>query len=118
MDDLMSEAWKLTNGDRREAYGDPKEVFAAYGDMWTALLRQKLLPGVRIDAADATLMMAALKLCRESQRIKRDNVVDAHGYLSLHSRVTELLAEQPAVPDATGDPRNLCPCPFPCDCAV
>lgn len=91
----MKEAWSLTNGDRRDAYGDPKEVFDAYGAVWTSILGPKLRPGSVVDAADATLMMAGLKLCREAHKIKRDNVVDCHGYLSLHSRVTGLLA--PAV---------------------
>lgn len=87
----MKEAWVLTNGDRRDAYGDPKEVFDAYGAVWTSILGPKLKPGSVVDAADATLMMAGLKLCREAHKIKRDNVVDCHGYLSLHSRVTGLL---------------------------
>lgn len=87
----MKEAWSLTNGDRRDAYGDPREVFDAYGAIWTSILGPKLKPGCTIDAADATLMMAGLKLCREAHKIKRDNVVDCHGYLSLHSRVTGLL---------------------------
>jgi hypothetical protein len=91
MDDLMKEAWDLTNGDRRTAYGDPREVFDAYGAVWTSILGPKLKPGCTIDAADATLMMAGLKLCREAHKIKRDNVVDCHGYLSLHSKVTGLL---------------------------
>lgn len=97
-DDLMAEAWTLTNGDRRDAYGDPREVFAAYGHVWSGILASKLRPGIFIDAADATLMMAALKICREANKVKRDNVVDAHGYLSLHSRVTGLLEEQPHTP--------------------
>lgn len=95
MDDLMKEAWTLTNGDRRDAYGDPREVFDAYGAIWTSILGPKLKPGCTIDAADATLMMAGLKLCREAHKIKRDNVVDCHGYLSLHSRVTGLLEPAP-----------------------
>lgn len=94
-DNLMSEAWKLTNGDRRDAYGDPREVFTAYGWAWSAIIAAKLKPGEFINAEDATLMMAALKICREANKVKRDNVVDAHGYLSLHSRVAGLLEEAP-----------------------
>jgi len=89
-DDIMAEAVSLTNGDRRAAYGDAREVFAAYGHAWSAILAPKLQPGVFIDAADATLMMAVLKICREAHKVKRDNVVDAHGYLRLHARVTGL----------------------------
>jgi len=83
----MKEAWALTHGDRREAYGDARQTFSAYAMVWSGLLRQKLKPGVTISAEDVTLMMAALKLCRESNAPRRDNVVDAHGYLVLHAEI-------------------------------
>lgn len=95
MDPLMQEAWRLTNGDRRNAYGDPKDVFAAYAMAWTAILQPKLREP--ITGAEATLMMAALKICREAHNVKADNVTDAHGYLSLHSRVVGLI-EEPHTP--------------------
>ena len=103
-DNLMGEAWDLTNGDRRDSYGDPAEVFAAYGAVWTSILGPKLKPGCTIDATDATLMMAGLKLCREAHKIKRDNVVDCHGYLSLHSRVAGLLVKPEDID------RGVCTC--------
>ena len=90
-DPLMQQAWELTNGDRRGAYGDPREVFDAYGLAWTAVLRQKLKPGETITGLEVTLMMAMLKICREAQNVKADNIVDGHGYLSLHSRIAGLV---------------------------
>lgn len=90
-DPLMAKAWELTNGDRRASYGNPAEVFDAYGMAWTAVLRQKLKPGETITGLEVTLMMAMLKILREAQQVKADNVVDCHGYLSLHSRVAGLV---------------------------
>jgi hypothetical protein len=86
-DDLMQEAWELTNGDRHQAYGTAEEVFRAYGLIYTGFLAHKLKPGVVIDAADVALLMTGLKLAREANNPKRDNVVDAHGYLSLLARI-------------------------------
>lgn len=81
----MDEAWGLTHGDRRAAYGTPQEVFEGYALMWTGLLARKLK--APISATDVTLMMTALKLAREANSAKRDNVVDAHGYLVIHSEI-------------------------------
>lgn len=86
-DDLMREAWSLTNGDRHQAYGRAEDVFRAYGMIYTGLLAAKLKPGEVIDAADVAMLMTGLKLAREANKSKRDNVVDAHGYLSLLARI-------------------------------
>ncbi len=84
-DDLMLEAWRLTNGDRRQAYGPPEEVFHAYAQVWSGLLARKLREP--LSAADVALCMTGLKLCREANAPKPDNLVDAHGYLSLLGRI-------------------------------
>lgn len=89
MSPAVREAWKLTHGDRRAAYGTPADVFAGYAKIWSVLLRNKLREGVELDAADATLIMTALKLARQAENHKADNVVDALGYLILHDEVLE-----------------------------
>lgn len=86
-DDLMDEAWDLTTRDRHNQYGSAEDAFRAYGHVWTGLLAHKLRPDVVIDASDVCLMMTGLKIAREVRNSKRDNVVDAHGYLSLLSRI-------------------------------
>lgn len=87
MDDLMLEAWTLTNGDRHQAYGPAEQVFRSYGLIWSGLLAHKLKDGAQIDAADVALLMTALKLARDAYQGKRDNIVDAHGFLSLLARI-------------------------------
>jgi hypothetical protein len=85
--DAMQEAWKLTHGSRRDAYGTPAVVFEGYARIWSGLLIGKLQSGVTLTAADVTLMMTALKLAREANSPRTDNVVDAYGYLILHEEV-------------------------------
>lgn len=86
-DPLMADAWELTTRDRHNQYGSAEDAFRAYGHIWTGLLAHKLREGVVIDASDVCLMMTGLKIAREVRNTKRDNVVDAHGYLSLLSRI-------------------------------
>lgn len=86
-DDLMAEAWGLTTGDRNAQYGRAEDVFEEYAMAWTAVLRARLKPGEAVSAADVAIMMTMLKILRETRVAKRDNVVDAHGYLSLLARI-------------------------------
>jgi uncharacterized protein DUF6378 len=103
MDSLMQEAWALTNGDRHRAYGSAEEVFRAYGLIYTGLLSHKLLPGEVITAEDVALLMTGLKLARDAKNPKRDNVVDAHGYLSLLARIRGWVKPEPALDLRTQD---------------
>lgn len=81
----MREAWALTHGERRAAYGTPSQVFAGYAKMWSGLLARKLRED--LDANDVTLCMTALKLAREANCPKNDNITDAHGYLIIHDEI-------------------------------
>jgi len=79
----MLEANHLVNGDRQADYGSPADSYRDIAKMWTGLLGRKLARD--ITAEEAALMMVALKLQRQTQRPKRDNLVDAHGYLLVAS---------------------------------
>jgi len=70
-------------------YGDPAESLTAIAEIWTTLLRAQLAPGQRVSASDVGLLMAALKIVRQSNTHKRDNLVDAIGYLTIVSRLEE-----------------------------
>lgn len=73
--DHMLEANALVNGERQAAYGPPAIAYERIARIWGGLL------GVKITAQQAALMMVALKIQRQMERPKRDNLVDAHGYL-------------------------------------
>jgi hypothetical protein len=74
-------AKKLVYGDRNKAYGSPRKDYTRTSAVWSGLLVHKLKPGEVITCEDALVMMVALKLCREMNMHKDDNVIDAHGYL-------------------------------------
>lgn len=77
------EAKKLVIGDRNADYGNPADDYAKTAKMWSGMLIHKLKPGVEITAKEATLMMVLLKISREVNKAKPDNLIDAHGYLNL-----------------------------------
>lgn len=85
----MLEANDLVNGDRQADYGTPRENYAGVAKVFSGILSQKLKADVT--PAEAALLMAGLKLQREAMRHKRDNLVDAHGYLLVHAHI---LAEE------------------------
>lgn len=82
---ICGEADRLVAGARQEAYGHPSEDLARTGTMWSALLG---LPQP-IPAWKVGLCMIALKMSRECNTPKRDNLVDIAGY----ARTIELVYE-------------------------
>ena len=83
---ILTEAHELVNGDRAKAYGDVHENF----QRWSDLLRPL---DIVLTPYELALVMVAGKMARQSHRAKRDNLVDAAGYLELANR---LLPPEPA----------------------
>lgn len=78
---ILDEAEKLVNGQRAKDYGPADENLRLIGEAWGAIL---LRP---VSAREVALCMVGLKLVREAHRPKRDNLVDAAGYLRLIERL-------------------------------
>jgi hypothetical protein len=75
---VLSEAVRLTGGDRARDYGDPADDYAASTDAFNALTRRD---GERaLSPAEGAIYMCCVKLAREGHRPKRDNRVDLAGY--------------------------------------
>lgn len=70
----LQEAQRLVHGDRGEDYGHPLDDFTRTATMWEAIL------GAPVSAEQVGLCMMALKISRQCNRPKRDNMVDAAGY--------------------------------------
>ena len=85
MPTILEEAAGLVDGPRQSYYGHPADDFTRTGQLWGALLGTD-----PIKPSMVGLMMVALKLSREMNRPKRDNLVDAAGYL----RTVELVYER------------------------
>lgn len=80
---VLSEADVLVSGDRRGTYGHPLQNFSTIAEIATPMLRVRgtLGLGQKLTAQDIALIMIAVKLGRESFKPKRDNLVDAAGYI-------------------------------------
>lgn len=77
-DSILDEAKEITGGDRMEQYGHPRENFRHVARLWNAHLLNR---AVDIDSKDVAIMMTLFKIARETNGHKRDNLVDAAGYI-------------------------------------
>ncbi len=86
---VLEEAVKLVYGDRQAAYDHPARDFEHTAALWEAWLHRRGVVNGKagIDAEDVAMMMVLLKISREAHKHKRDNLVDAAGYLLCLSRV-------------------------------
>lgn len=74
---VLQEAQRLVYGDRQDAYGHPYDDYTRTARMWEAILG---LSPYKITPRIACLMMAAVKISREVNAPKRDNLTDLAGY--------------------------------------
>ena len=78
---VLQEADRLINGDRREAYGDVRWSFEAVAAGWAQILKAP------VTAEQVALCMVWLKVMREVNGPKRDNLVDICGYAGLAEKL-------------------------------
>ena len=71
---ILLEAQGLVHGDRQVTYGHPLDDFSRTAAMWSAIL------GVPVTAEQVGLCMCAVKISRQCNSPKRDNLVDLAGY--------------------------------------
>lgn len=71
---ILEEANKLVHGDRNADYGHPIEDFTRTAQMWSAII------GSTVTAEQVGLCMCAVKISRQCNRPKDDNLVDLAGY--------------------------------------
>lgn len=80
---ILQEAQRLVHGDRQTDYGHPLDDFSKTATMWAAIL------GFPVSAEQVGLCMIAVKISRQCNRPKRDNLTDAAGYAATVQMVIE-----------------------------
>jgi len=83
----LEEATALIHGDREQTYGHPSKNLTNIAQQWRLYMLQKYGADVDLSAEDVCWMMADLKKARQMNVYKRDNLVDAIGYVGLVERV-------------------------------
>jgi hypothetical protein len=101
VESIAQEAHRLVLGDRGKAYGHPIFDMTRSADMLTSLLRDKLKPGVRLEAEDIGQAMICVKQSRHRNAPKRDNMTDTAGYALTLQMIKEWRDANPGV-----DPRD------------
>jgi hypothetical protein len=87
-EDILSEVHSLVfGGDRNQAYGHPLDDYGKTSAFWSIVLKDKLKDGEVVTEEDAILMMCCLKISREMNVHKRDNMMDLAGYAQCLQRV-------------------------------
>lgn len=77
---ILEEAQKIIKGARAKSYGDSNKSLLNISKVWSGIL------GTDITPEQVALCMSGMKLVRENSSHKRDNLVDAAGYLLLLER--------------------------------
>jgi hypothetical protein len=86
--DILAEARQLTQGDRNTDYGHPLDDYEKTARLWSVVL------GVEVTPAQAALCMCCVKISREINRHKRDNLVDLAGYAWVVDEIHEEAARR------------------------
>lgn len=83
----LTEALNIVYKDRANSYGNPEDNFKTISNFWSTYLTNKFNTETPIDTTDVAMMMILLKIARESNRHKRDNLVDIAGYIECADRI-------------------------------
>ena len=80
---ILEEAQRLVHGARGSDYGHPLDDFTKTARLWEVIL------GVEVSPEQVALCMMGVKISRELNAPKRDNMVDLAGYAETLRMVIE-----------------------------
>ena len=94
---VLQDAITTINGERQDVYGSPEDSFKLIGEYWSIFLKERLVEqGVikkdtilNVTPKSVAMMMTLFKIAREANQHKRDNIVDAAGYLGIYADMQE-----------------------------
>jgi hypothetical protein len=95
-EDILTEAYRVTHGPRRDAYGTPLDDWERTAALWTPILEKwKQMPqGTPLPAELAALCMIQVKVSREVNRHGTDNLADMAGYAWVADEIVKERARQ------------------------
>jgi len=77
---ILKEALRVVDGDRGHHYGHPLDNHGNTARFWTEYLKRKYGVEIDLEARDVCMMMVLLKVSRDANRKREDNLVDIAGY--------------------------------------
>lgn len=83
-ENILQEAQRLVYGTRQKDYGHPLDDFSKTGKLWSVILGKD-----EITPEQVALCMVAVKISRQMNCPKRDNIVDGAGYFGTLALVIE-----------------------------
>lgn len=87
---------ELIHGDRQGSYGHPFEDFSRTAKIWGAIL------GIEVTPEQVALCMVGVKISRECNQHKDDNIIDGIGYFGTLEMIHEYRENQPPNPPSRG----------------
>lgn len=91
---ILAEAQRLVYGQRNRHYGHPRDNFRVIAMLWTTYLKEVGVAYAQSDVAPieprhVAMMMILMKVARDVNMPKRDNIVDIAGYAATADRLLE-----------------------------
>jgi hypothetical protein len=88
---ILEEAEMIIYGDREKTYGHPAVNLERVALLWQAYLAAAVQDKETFEfsAENVAWMMVLLKMARQINESKRDNLVDAAGYIALIERIED-----------------------------
>ena len=91
MGSVLREAEKIINGERQDMYGSPEDSFQFIADLWNSYIHNNCYDSetgayLGIEPSDVVQLMILLKIARQANKPKRDNIVDIAGYAGILER--------------------------------
>ena len=77
---ILQEAQALVYGARNADYGHPADDFAAVAKAFNAYIKKKYNIACLLESTDVPIFQMIVKIMREANKPKRDNLVDIAGY--------------------------------------
>lgn len=93
---VLEEAQRIIYGDREQTYGHPAKNFENIAAFWNAYIKMKRGVDANIDPDDVALMMALMKIARQTHKAVRDNITDICGYAACVQKIADYANPIPA----------------------